>query len=175
MLTGAETTASTYANDAKVATQAARDSVVSALGREDDPTTPEDESLGAIGSLRSDLNKRATDFTTTNQNLYNTAQSQLSGNGRELSQDVLDLLGISEGSRLYDTNLANYQLNFSPEAVNASSVAKADEIARYNALLQLSGGSGTLVPGSVGTAQGVQFDQARLKAEIAAKEAQSNN
>lgn len=175
VLDGKQASAAQTAAAAKAETDKTRNDYAALLGREDDPSTPIDESTGQIGTLRKSLNDKAANFQATNQSLYNNAATQRADQSRQYSADVLALLGLNEGDKLFDTDLSQYSLNYTPTGIDAATVASRDEAARYSALAQLMGQDGTLDTSKAGTAQGVQFDSARLKADLAAKQALNSN
>lgn len=91
-----------------------------------------------------------------------------------LRQETLNALGLQQGQRLFDINLANY---FQPEVAQASvqNVATAQERQRYNDLLNFLGTNA----GQLGLGQpsykGASFDLARFQADQAAKQAEFEN
>lgn len=173
LLSGAQTSAAEQAKAQKAQTEATRNRILETLGREDDPSTEIDESKGEIGGLFKTLSNRSSNYASDQNTLLNKIDQERASAERAYSEDVLKALGLNEGDKLYDLNLASYGLDFTPANVSASSVQTADEMNRYQALYQLLGSTGTLNPDAVGKAGGVNFEIEKLKNDILAKEKQA--
>lgn len=92
------------------------------------------DEANAWNNLVNPIKQRAKDLTASNMNRINQVKSDLSDDS--LSEDTLNLLGISDGQKLYDQKLMNY-LTPDQTQVGVNNAANADERARYLALQKL--------------------------------------
>lgn len=189
--------ASAANQDVMGAMDASTEAIRNQIGRVDDPNTPDvDESSGAMGltpKIQADAYKQIQDamsawksgFTpkvSQAQNdlvdFQNRVTSDLGDNPFGLDQETMDLLGLSQGQRIYGLNLNDYLTQASPSDINAGNVASAEDYARYAALADLSGEQDLLLnPENVsqaGTYKKTSADTAKLAQDRAAAEAAFN-
>lgn len=148
--------------DVKTALDNETQAIRGKIGRADDPSTPNiDESAGAVGQTnkaQADAYKQIQDAMTSWQSgftpkvdqvknqqldLQNRVNEDLKDN--QLSQETMDLLGLSDGQTYYNSNLRDYINPFSVSDINAGNVASQQDYARYAALSDLSGTDQTLL------------------------------
>ena len=183
--------------DVKGALGSAQEGIQGQIGRADDPSTPEDESAGAIGQTnkaRDGAYKTVQEaLSAWNQGFQPKiadAQKNLVDSQNKITQDISDnplgldaqtmeALGLSSDDRLYDLDLNSYLKPTSPSDITAANVASAEDYARYAALADLSGDqSGVLNQaniGQAGTAPKFRTDQAKLKNDMKAADEKFQN
>ncbi len=148
------------------AAQTASQQLIGAIGRMDDPSTPDiDESkdAGALGSLQQALRQKQKDYITQQDALKTAIESGKSTD--QFSNEALQALGLRAGQKLYDVNL-NELINpaFSSENVTEQNIANSEDLARYQAIAQLAGVDPSYLNSqAIGTAKGVETDLSNLR------------
>lgn len=156
----------------KEASEALKSRIASTVGQradsvKDDPSTPDiDESkvgTGAFGILLKYLQDKAGGIDP--KTAYNTALGALAGD--TLPEEVRKALGLEVGDSLYDIDLSNY-VSQNPAAATIQDVAGAEEVARYQALLDLAGASeeGDKTLSKPGSYTPVSYNSAGLEAAL---------
>ena len=115
----------------------------------------------AVTGFQSDLQKRYQDYTAGNDAYNQARRSDLSDDA--LDEETLNLLGLSEGSNLYDLNLSNY-LQENPQGT-VGEFASDQDYARYLALQQLAGEDPTLLSSEDRANAGKATGKGRLSAD----------
>lgn len=157
-VTGAKSQAEMEAQKAQADRKAYGQELEKQIGRYDDPSTPDDESIGAIGDIYKDVQDRTAKFNQEQQSAFQALQGV--GGSDTLTQDQLTALGLQAGQNLYDINLGQF-LKQAPGQVSAQQVANEEDYAKYNALNRLAGRQGSFLtdPTMAGTAaQQKMFD-----------------
>lgn len=147
------------------AAQTAKQQLLGALGRMDDPSTPDiDESkdAGAFGSLQQSLRQRQKDYIAQQEALKSAIESGLPTD--KFSEEALNAIGLRTGQKLYDINLNELiKPSFSAENVTEQNIANQSDLARYQALAQLAGVDPTyLMQDQLGKATGTEVDRTNL-------------
>lgn len=145
VLDGKQTAATQQAAAIKASNDATRSSYQSVIGQEDDLATEADERSGALGSFQNSLEKALAEYRSGEGNQLNRIVDQ--SHSRTFDQDILDLLGLTAGTRNYNTDFNSLlPTRVDLSTINAQNIASADDYAKYQALQQLAGGSGSLLP-----------------------------
>lgn len=134
----ADQSAAQQAEQAKTQAQVTQDTIRKALGIFDDPSTPQNEAAGALGDYQNEI---AGNLSKANTDTSALTQKINSGN---LSRDDLKTLGLNN-MQTYGIDLKNF---YQPGVATEAGVTTPEERARYNALLQLSGGDSQLYSGA---------------------------
>lgn len=137
--------------------------------------------------LESDLSGRGlrdiqNDLEARMRQVQETAPQQVAGlrerlASNKLTQKDLDTLGLSAGTRLYNTDLAQF-INQSDVSPTIAGIANQDEFARFQALRQLAGDTEADIFGGaqqVGGYRPYEFDSARLEDTLKQKETDFQN
>lgn len=108
---------------------------------------------------------------TQAQNLDKIAKAKEDLKDEVISQDMLDMLGLGEGTRIYDLNLGNY-LNTDETQLGLNNVATQEERQKYQALADLFEDPTMKQIDMTGKAiTPVSFDKERFTKDLAAKNA----
>lgn len=136
--TGAEQAINKGITDVGSQAKTAQEQLLKTLGVMDDPTTDVNEATGAMGNLQQQLQaQRKQVIEKSNQDVEALKQAAAKG---EFTPDMLKQLGLGAGQGLYNVNLADYiKPSFAADAVTEQNVANPEQLARYQALAQLSG------------------------------------
>ena len=170
-VTGAKSQAEMDAQKAQADRKAYGQELEKQIGRYDDPSTPEDESTGAIGDIYKNVQDKTRQFNEQQQSAYNALQSVKGAD--KVTQDQLAMLGLDAGTNLYDLDLGQY-LNQRGADATAQQVASADDYAKYQALNRLADRTGAFLtdPTLAGSAAQQQlFDTAGFKAAAEGRKA----
>lgn len=143
-----DTAKAAYAKGTGEVTEGAKEAqktITGALGRMDDPTTAEDESTGALGSLEKDLSTRRQEFIKNQGGLKDALN--VAGSTGQFSEQLLNLLtgnktgaALTAGQQLFGVNINDYITpTFSADNITNQNIANQADYARYKALAQLAG------------------------------------
>lgn len=133
-----ESTATDTAKKAAQQAQSVQDAIRSAFGKFDDPSTPENEALGALGNYQGEVQGNLSQAQQYGNDLANHV------NNGQMTMDDLARLGLKNDST-YGIDFKNY---FQQGVPTAAGVTTPEEKARYDALLALGGVQGGMYSGS---------------------------
>lgn len=174
-VTGAKSQAEMEAKKAQADRKAYGQELEKQIGRYDDPSTPEDESVGAIGDIYKDVQNRTNDFNNKNLELYNRIKTL--GNTSSFTLDDLQTLGLTAGQNLYNVDLSRLAPAVAPQEAALQRVANEQDYAKYEALNRLAGRPGSFLTDRTmaGTAQEFNPDKEFLAKELASAESSYKN
>lgn len=174
-VTGAKSQAEMEAKKAQADRKAYGQELEKQIGRYDDPSTPEDESIGAIGDIYKDVQNRTKDFNNKNLELYNRIKTL--GNTSSFTLDDLQTLGLTAGQNLYNVDLSRLAPAVAPQEAALQRVANEQDYAKYEALNRLAGRNGSFLTDRTmaGTAQEFNPDKEFLAKELASAESSYKN
>lgn len=174
-VTGAKSQAEMEAKKAQADRKAYGQELEKQIGRYDDPSTPEDESIGAIGDIYKDVQNRTNEFNNKNLELYNRIKTL--GNTSSFTLDDLQTLGLTAGQNLYNVDLSRLAPAVAPQEAALQRVANEQDYAKYEALNRLAGRPGSFLTDRTmaGTAQEFNPDKEFLAKELASAESSYKN
>lgn len=136
VLDGKRTQASKQANAIKANNDAARTSYQNVIGQEDDVATDTDERSGALGNFQNSLEQALANYRSGEGDKLNRLVDQ--SHSRTFDQDILDLLGITAGTRNYNTDFNPLLPNrIDLSTINAQNIASADDYAKSIRLFEV--------------------------------------
>ena len=166
-----------------------KENITSAIGRYDDPNTPENEAAGAMGQTQQQsqaaqkaIQEALANWTSGFNPRVQTAQQQLIDQQNRVAQDLggtdryaltdetLQLLGLTEGMNTYGVDLNRFLQQADPSQINAANVATGEDYARYLALSELAGKDPEILKAGneelAGTAPGINYNKEELQKAI---------
>ena len=168
-----------------------KENITSTIGRYDDPNTPENEAAGAMGQTQqnsqaaqkaiqealanwaSGFNPRVQEAQQQLIDQQNRVTQDLGGSGTDrytLTDETLQLLGLTEGMNTYGVDLNRFLQLADPSQITAANVASAEDYARYLALADLAGIDPEILKQEdehlAGTAPGLEYNKEELQKAI---------